>query len=202
MLRNSARLILLLVCGVVLCAGAGVAAQARLHQLTPELAAAIEKYGLHVVDQIPPGVKPVTVTSVAQLEQLLESIDAFSAQAAVASLSAGTVVRPMSGWICRHYHWNSGGFPYQYNLDANVYVQNYGSFTWIDRISAVRFYLSGVTLGVYLKDVWIDSAIDPSNHQSATISGGATECWYIVLKGLLTYYERPVWMYRDIDVGH
>jgi hypothetical protein len=198
---GAVRAIVLLVCGVVLCAGASVAAGTKSHQVTPELAAVIEAYGLRVVDRSPEGVKPVSVASVAQLEQLLESIDA-AGQAVVGSLSVGPVVRPMSGWICRPYHWRSGGLVYQYNLDANVYIQNYGSFTWIDHISAVRFYLSGVTLGVYLTDVWTDAAIDPSNHQCATVSGGATECWYIILKGVLTYYERPCAMYRDIDVSH
>jgi hypothetical protein len=201
MFRRAARVLMPLVCGAVLCVTGGLAGEPRSLGPAPELAAAIEAYGLQVVDHVPPGITPVIVSSVSQLERVLGSRNAVCTGVPTESSWDAGVVRAESGMMCRHYHWRAGGFPYAYNLDANVYIQNYGSFTWIDHISSVRFYLSGITLGVYLKDIWTDSAIDPSNHQCAIISGGGTECWYIILKDLITYYERPCWIERYINIG-
>ena len=193
---------LIVVCCVALCGSICFAKKSSLQEPIPiDLQRVIDRYDLGVVADAPPGVTPLAVDSASELEAVLSEIDAprLTRPFELSPEIGGMFLE--SGLTCLYYHWRTTGFyPYQYNLAANVYVQNYGSFTWIDHISSVRFYLSGIVLGAYLKDIWTDSAIDPSNAQRATVSGGATECWYVMIKEVLTYYQKAVYMYRVVDI--
>jgi hypothetical protein len=135
-------------CALGLFATAALAGQSSAHRTArADLEGIIADYGLLVIAKAPPGVNPVTVASAAELQGLLDSIGGGTAREgflASSTQDAKGFALTSGGTLLRRYHWRSGGGPYWYNLDANVYIGSYGSFTWIDRISSVNFYLSGL----------------------------------------------------------
>jgi len=202
MSRTVARALVVLACSLGLCGVGGFAVQSRLDRLPPEWRAAIVAYGLTVVDRAPVGVRPITVTSLSDLQQAMEAIRAPRTQVASDPATDTSLVMTLSGGtICRRYHWaDSGAFFFSFNLDATVYVSNYGSFTWIDHMGNVRVYLSGFHLGAALTDPWTESYIGPDNAQCAWISGGGTIEYYIVFQGILTVWASPEALYEYINV--
>jgi len=160
----------------------------------------IEHYGLSIADEVPAHVSPLRASSARELEGLLLRLGAAPAPSSNME-SAPQTLTATAGTILRSYKWREGGPIWYENLAANVYIDSYGSFTWISSISAVRFYISGFTLGLDLEDVWTDAEVDAHNGQRAYISGGGTIEAYIVIPDAIVFYTFAVDMYRTVDIA-
>jgi hypothetical protein len=197
------RLLRWTVIGLVCCAACVVtalASDAKKAEISQEMRDIITRYGLTVVDRVPPGVKALTASTPAELESLLMSVDA-RVDTSLALQSSGATLSATIGTNCRPYHWRQGGLLWYENLAANVYIDSYGSFTWISSIGAVRFYITGFTVGLDLNDVWTDWQIDPHNGQCATISGGGVIDMFILIPEAIVFRTFAVEMYRFVNIA-
>jgi len=202
--RNVLRVLVVMACGIFLCVAGGLAGQNKVDRLSPDLRAVIEEYGLTVGDSVPAGVQPLSVTSLTQLQEVIESIRVQHSLATANAVRDTPAVQPLTTYYSpKNLHFTDTKtflfWHYNFNLDAIMWIGVDGSFHWIDHISAVRVYLSGFHPSVSLDGTWTDSLIEP-DRQYAWVMGGGTLNYYLFYEGMLIYYSETEYLEAGVPL--